>query len=372
MVNLLKDMFSILKKRNILLIAQVLFLISCKTFQPQSVQVEKLVIYPPPPDTVRIQYLTTINNSENIIGQRSPFLDFILGKETPMGVLSPMEITSTANELIICDNMVKGAEVINLEHKTFEYFIPEGRGRLAQPVSCTVDSTGNLFFVDKKRKQIVVFSKTEKGYQYKTFFGDSENYEPYDILAFKSKLWIANTKTKKIHVYDGKNFDFLFSFPDDDDTNPGFLIMPKYIEGIGKYIYVTEFIGNTIKVYDLKGNFIRTVGSIGRLPGQFARIKDLALDKDENLYVVDAAFGNVQIFNKMGQMLMFFGGQNGNSGDMFMPRSIHIEYNHNKYFEQHLDPAYKLKYVIYVTNQKGKNKVNVYGHVEEKTDPLIE
>ena len=360
----MKNMSHIYKKKTFVLIFIVLCFTSCKIFQPQALEIDELVIYPPPPDIVRIQYLTSINNSDDIKEQRSPFATFILGKRIPMGISSPLEITSTGNELIFCDITQRGIELINLEEKTFEYFIPDGYGSLAQPVSCTVDSLGNLFFVDKKRKQIVVFNKTEEGYKYKTAFGDSENYDPYDILVFKDRLWVPNTKTRKIHVYDALNFNFLFSFPDDDRSNTGFITMPKYIEGFGENIYISDFVKNTIKVYDFDGNFIRSVGSIGRFPGQFARVKDIALDKDENLFAIDAAFGNVQIFNKKGQLLMFFGGQNKNSGDMFMPRAIHISYNHNKYFEEYLDPALKLKYIIYVSNQQGNNKVNVYGAVE--------
>jgi hypothetical protein len=219
----------IFKKRIIVLICIAICFTSCKIFQPQALEIEELVIYPSPPDKVKIQYLTSINNSEDIMGRRSSFFDFILGKEAPMGVLSPLEISSTANELIICDNMIRGLDLINLEEKTFEYFIPEGRGRLAQPVSCTVDSSGNLFFADLKRKQIVVFNKTEKGYKYKTAFGDTANYAPDDILSFEGKLWVPNTKTRKIHVYDTTNFNFLFSFPNGDNTDPGYIILPKYI-----------------------------------------------------------------------------------------------------------------------------------------------
>jgi len=354
-----------MKRVGIVILIALVFT-SCKIFQVQPLQVEDLVIYPPPPDTVRIQYLTSINNSIDVKGRRSPFIDFIIGKETPMGVISPLEISSTGSDLIICDNMIRGAELINFEEKTFEYFIPKGRGKLIQPVSCELDSLGNLFFVDKKRKQIVVFNKTDKGFKYKTAFGEKEDYEPYDILAFKNRLYVPNTKSRKIDVYDGTNFNFLFSFPNEKTKGDGKFIMPKYIEGYGNNIYVPDFIANTIKVFDLDGNFIRSVGSIGTFPGQFARIKDIAIDKDENLYAVDAAFGIVQIFNRKGQLLMFFGGQNGNSGDMILPRAIYISYSHNKYFEQYVDPAFKLKYVIFVSNQQSQNKVNVYGFVEEK------
>ena len=352
----------------IILLLLILSFASCKIFQPQPVAIGDLIIYPPPPDTVRLQYLTSISNSEDIKGKRSPFMDFILGKEVPMGIVSPLEIATSENELIICDNIAKGIEIINFEKQTFDFFIPEDKGKLVQPVSCELDDAGNLYFIDKKLQEIVIFDKTENGYKFKTRFGDSTDFAPYDIMVFKNKIWVPNTKTRKINVYDAVNYNLLFTFPKSDDINEANIILPKYIEGYNDNIYVTDFVGNTVKVYDLNGYYQRSVGSIGTYPGNFARAKDLAIDRDENLFVVDAAFGNVQIFNNSGQLLLFFGGQNGNNADMLMPRAIHIAYTHNKYFEEYLNPNYNLKYIIYVSNQHGENKINVYGAVEEKKD----
>lgn len=41
--------------------------------------------------------------------------------------------------------------------------------------------------------------------------------------------------------------------------------------------------------------------------GDFARPKGVAVDSEGHIYVVDAAFGNVQIFNSEGLLLLFFG-----------------------------------------------------------------
>jgi DNA-binding beta-propeller fold protein YncE len=361
--------------KNIVLgfILTLLCLTSCKVLQLQTDDIEELIIYPPPPDKVRIQYLTSINNEEDIKGKSSGrFITFLFGEQTQAEFADPMEITSTENQLIFCDGTIKGFQLIDLKKKTIENFVPKGRGSLIEPTSCTLDSAGNLYVADTKRKQVVVFSKTNGDYTYKDAFGDTVDYVPYDILAFKGKLWVANTKTRKIHVYDGKNHDPLFTFPNVERQDSGFIVMPRYLEGFEDNIYVTDFIENKIKVYDLNGNFLRSVGSRGTFPGQFARAKDLALDKDENLFVVDAAFGNVQIFNKEGQLLMFFGGQNNNSGDMIMPRAIHITDEHNSFFESYLDPSYNLKYIIYISNQMSINKVNVYGFIETNDSSSIE
>ena len=84
----------------------------------------------------------------------------------------------------------------------------------------------------------------------------------------------------------------------------------------GGKIYVTDFGNPGIKIFTMEGKYISTVGSLGRRFGQFVRPKGIAVDRDLNLYVVDSAFENVQIFNKEGDLLMFFGGTYKGLGDM--------------------------------------------------------
>jgi DNA-binding beta-propeller fold protein YncE len=52
---------------------------------------------------------------------------------------------------------------------------------------------------------------------------------------------------------------------------------------------------------------VGTFGSVGVYPGQFSRPKGAAADPEGNIYVTDTAFGNFQIFNADGQLLMFVG-----------------------------------------------------------------
>ncbi|NOY67900.1 MAG: hypothetical protein GXP53_00170, partial [Deltaproteobacteria bacterium] len=84
-------------------------------------------------------------------------------------------------------------------------------------------------------------------------------------------------------------------------------------------------------------------------------------DKQDNLYAVDAAFENVQIFDKKGQLLLFFGGSGTGSGKLYLPAGISIDYKNVKYFSKFADPNFALEYLIYVTSTYGKNKLNVYG-----------
>ena len=100
---------------------------------------------------------------------------------------------------------------------------------------------------------------------------------------------------------------------------------------------------------------------------RFTRPKGIALDRDSNLYVVDAAFENVQIFNAEGNLLMHFGGSYKGAGAMWLPAAGGESAMKIFPISNHMwMKAFELKYLIYVTNQYGPAKVNVYGFVEER------
>ncbi|MFZ4550091.1 MAG: hypothetical protein ACOYN4_21765, partial [Bacteroidales bacterium] len=119
-----------------------------------------------------------------------------------------------------------------------------------------------------------------------------------------------------------------------------------------------------IKIFSYEGEFIRSVGSYGQGIGQFSRPKGIAVDRDSNLYVVDAGFENTQIFSSEGKLLMFFGGNYKGPGDMWLPAKVTLDYDNLKYFEKFVDPSFNLKYLVFVSNQFGPDKISIYGAVE--------
>jgi DNA-binding beta-propeller fold protein YncE len=67
-------------------------------------------------------------------------------------------------------------------------------------------------------------------------------------------------------------------------------------------------------VFTTEGEFIRQIGSIGNRTGQFSRPKGIDTDSAGNVYVTDAAFGNFQIFDSSGQLLLFIGNRSTTAG----------------------------------------------------------
>ena len=82
-------------------------------------------------------------------------------------------------------------------------------------------------------------------------------------------------------------------------------------------------------------------------------------------YAVDSAFEIVQIFDiETGKPLMPFGKFGSINGGTWLPAGVHIDYDNLAYFSQYIDPRFRAKYLIYVTNQSGPFKINIYAFGE--------
>lgn len=324
-----------------------------------------LVIYPPPPDTTRIQYLTSISTSSDIKGKQSGISKFISGEEVPKPINKPYGVTVSGSKVYICDTGLGGLVIMDLAGKSFEYFTPAGKGQLQLPLNSSVDENGSLYIADGNRRQIVVFDNEGK---YVSAFGEqSETFKPTDISVSGDKIYVASVKDQKIFVYDRNNDTLLFSFPSMEPGDDGFLYQPTNIFVNQSCIYVSDLGDNKVKIYSLDGKFQSFTGGSGNYAGQMQRPKGVTVDKESNLYVVDAAFENVQIFNKEGRVLMFFGGPYYSHGDMWLPADVTISYSSLESFSKFVDESFDLKYLIFVTNQYGPDKVSVYGFVQPKT-----
>ena len=321
------------------------------------------VYYPPAPDTARIQYLTSISSSDNTTLRQTGFSKFVMGEDESRQIKKPYGVAVRDGKIYICDSGLGGLEIIDLEKKTFEYFLPEGQGQMQLPLNCFVDDAGKLYVADGERQQVLVYSSTGL---YITCFGEAENFRPTDVFVYGDKIYVANVLGNAVYVYQKGSYTLLSKLPDLEKQEPGYLYQPTNLFVTEDMLYVSDMGDFNVKMYSHDGQFLNSIGTHGTLTGQFVRPKGVAVDKEGNLFVVDAGFENTQIFNTDGALLLFFGGPYKSQGDMWLPAKVAIDYDNLKYFEDLVDPDYKLNYLVFVTNQFGPDKLSIYGSVEKK------
>jgi DNA-binding beta-propeller fold protein YncE len=356
----------IIKHKSIYLLIFIFFALqACLSTKKTTVnsQKDEFVVYPLPPDTARFQYLTSISNSSDISKKRTSFEKFVTGEETVVTELNkPFGISVATGKIYVADVGSGGIAIIDLVEGSYELFIPTGKGKLLSPVNCCVDWEGNLYVADIGRRKIIVFDRNRK---YLNSFGEEGEFYPTDVFALGKTIWVCSTRDHSIYKYNDA-FKLINSFPELEPGDDGYLYQPKNIWVSDKKIYVSDFGGFQVKVFDHDGTYLSSIGSEGTSIGQFARPKGVAADKEGNVFVVDAAFQNVQIFNKDNQVLMFFGGPYQAHGDMYMPAGIEVDYLNLNYFKKYVDTDYDLKYLVLVTNQFGPDKLSIYGRIELK------
>jgi DNA-binding beta-propeller fold protein YncE len=340
------------------LIAIIFFCLSCS---PRVYNTVPKTIYPTPPDTARIQYLTSISNSLDIQKKQSGFSKMVVGEKKQKSIHKPYGVFIRKGKIYVCDVALNGGmEIIDLENRTFEYFIPEGTNKLKLSLNSYIDSNETRFIADIESHRIVVFDKNG---DYITAFGTKENIKPSDIFIHGKKIYVVDSGNNRVNVYDRDSYKLKGYFPKTSVGEPDYIYKPTNIYVTDKKIYVSDMGDGNVKIYNHKWEYLNTVGKYGKNIGEFVRPKGIAVDRESNLYVVDASIENVQIFNDKGELLMFFGGPYEKPGDMWLPTKVIIDYDNLKYFEKYVSPEYDLKYLIIVANQFGPDMLNVYGRI---------
>jgi DNA-binding beta-propeller fold protein YncE len=89
------------------------------------------------------------------------------------------------------------------------------------------------------------------------------------------------------------------------------------------YFYVAEFgLNERISKLDSEGRFVRSWGSAGTEPGQFGRVRALAIGPDGNLYAADSCNHRVQVFTRDGELVRCWGQAGEAPGQLSYPYDL--------------------------------------------------
>jgi hypothetical protein len=212
--------------------------------------------------------------------------------------------------------------------------------------------------VDTDRGMVIAFNERN---QFVRTYGSPEQFRPADVVIIDDRLYVSDLKDHEIEVLDRTSGATLRKIGRRGGEEGAFF-WPTFltVDAEGD-LYVTDFLNFRIQKFDKDESFVRAIGENGNFPGATPRPKGIAVDREGYLYIVDTAFELVQVFDsRTGEVLLPFGKYGTGFGMSYLPSGIHIDYDNLAYFASYVDPNFRPKYLIYVANQSGPFKVNVY------------
>lgn len=347
-----------------LLTILLIFVSSCSKKLPiYSKKLETPLLFPAPPQRARVQFLVSINNSSEVTPGRSKFASYVMGPQRVRQMNQPYTVTSHNNSLFVVDQGDGVIHEFDLVEQHYRLFQPQGSGTLKGPVSLAFDDKDYMYVVDVKRKEILIYDEHK---HFVSSIRDTGNTRPVAIAIYNKKLFVADVKTSAVKVYSvelGNKYLYTFVSMAENGKEEG-VSMPIDIDITNDEIYILDAMSFRVQRFTHDGEYLGFVGGLGTNLGHFGRPKGMDVDKEGNIYVTDGSWSNIQIFNKEGQLLMPFGVPGPEPGQIYGPFGLTISYENLDFFQPFVAPGHQLKYVMYVPNQFGPTKVNVFGAID--------
>lgn len=147
-------------------------------------------------------------------------------------------------------------------------------------------------------------------------------------------LYVGDVFNSEIDIYEPLSGEFIESFGSFSGQ-----VADRPFFGPGGFdfdsqgdIYVPDFSGDEIKVYDRVGELTKVIGTSGSADGQFLGPAAVGIsDTTGNLYITDQFNNRIQVLNKEGEFLFAFGTEGTDPGQFNEPIGLDLDEFDNIY-----------------------------------------
>ena len=286
--------------------------------------------WPLPPERPRIRYIESLSSVDHFKPKDGNWLkDAVLGAGPSGGerLAKPFAVTTDPQgRVYVTDTGRSRVWVFDRVKREVRFLGESGQGSLVTPSGIAVDARGVVFVADARRNRIFAYDDTGKAVM--EIGKPDEFYSAGGLVIDRAynRLYVADAGRHKVRVYDTRTGEFVFEFGK-RGAEPGDFNYPTHLFLRGDRLYIADTMNFRVQQFTLGGQFVSTLGEMGARLGQLARPKGVAVDSDGHIYVVDAAFGNFQIFEQSSEypLLLFVGQVGSEPGQFMLPAGMFID-----------------------------------------------
>jgi DNA-binding beta-propeller fold protein YncE len=196
-------------------------------------------------------------------------------------------------------------------------------GDLIRPRAAVIDREDRLYIVDfTARIQAYDLDGNYLGLTFQT--PDYRKGRPSGLaLDREGNLLVSDSHYNCFRIYDSDGKQIRVIAPGAGSESGKLGYVSDVVQDDDGYFYVAEF-GEIQRIskFDNDGHYLRSWGSQGSEPGQFARVRALALGPDGLLYAADACNHRIQVFDRDGTLVRIFGTQGSEPGQLYYPYDL--------------------------------------------------
>ena len=198
------------------------------------------------------------------------------------------------------------------------------------PQCVAVDAQDNIYVTDSDAGMIFVFEPSGK---YLRTIGSLKGGEGYfkrptgiAVDSAAQRIYVTDTLRDEVFVLDMQG-NILQTIGKTGDGE-GEFNLPTELRLDGPNLMVVDAMNFRVQVFDRSGNFpVRHRKNRRQSPEPCSGPKAVSVDSEGDLYVVDALWGVVQVFNRQGQLLYYFGAKGTHAGEFQLPSGLFIDHD---------------------------------------------
>lgn len=318
--------------------------------RPQGAAVAKNIVFPPQSegDVPRFIYLGELIGDPNFYGPSGKpgitirdvanfLLAGILGEDAPKFLGRPQSVIVDAEGRILVTDFGQGAIYVFDEKKGVleEWKILDKVRRFLAPVAIASGPDGSFFVSDADHAVVARLDREGKPLG---LIGQGQLSRPTG-LAFEpetQRLFVVDTKAHHIKIFDtgGRLLDVWgeqgeeADRPKDKarDEDELMLNLPTHLAVANGKLYIADTLNARVQVVSsVTGKPLRTIGMRGIFVGNLQRPKGVAVDSEENVYVIEGYHDHLLVFNRHGDFLMPIGGEGSNPGQFRLPTGLFVD-----------------------------------------------
>jgi DNA-binding beta-propeller fold protein YncE len=296
---------------------------------------EQALVWPEPPDEPRIQYLRTLRGEEDFRGAMGKAISEVAGEQSEVHLSRPYDVCVAGNGRVYVTDVSQGVFLFDLKKEEVKVLGKNSTVDLKNPRGIAYGK-GNVFLSLPDLGQILVLD--EEGKDLRTIGERGQFTGLVDIACdtARNRLILVDNKLHNVFVYSMAG-DSLFALGTRGEGDGQFNFPQSAAVDKDGNIYVVDAFNFRVEIFDASGKYLRQFGSQGDKFGMFNRPKGIALDSFGHIYVLDAMHQNFQIFDQEAQLLMFVGRYSPGNDGFVNPVSLAIGDDNTVYVTDQLN-----------------------------------